>query len=177
MIKESNEVAFQVLFERLWERMLTLAFGMLKNRERAQDIVQEVWIDIWERRNTIEIQNIEAYILRATRFSVYKELRDTKSTVISNEFLNTLATPITENILEKIYAQESENKIDKLVKNLPPKCNQIFVLSRYKGFANSEISAMLNISQRTVETHISNALFRLKKELSTYIIFLLIIFL
>ncbi|MBD0777376.1 sigma-70 family RNA polymerase sigma factor [Maribacter sp. ANRC-HE7] len=165
-IKNSDELALRILYSRLWERMYVLAFGILRDEAISKDIVQEIWIDLWERRNKIINQNIEAYIITATRFKVFRTLRDSKMNVVSMKFLEQLKIPEAEGALEKIYANETESKIHKAVEKLPKKCNQVFLLSRQEGLENAEISKMLNISQRTVETHISNAIVRIKRELS-----------
>tara|TARA_Y100001933_G_scaffold258676_1_gene307108 strand:- start:2557 stop:3090 length:534 start_codon:yes stop_codon:yes gene_type:complete len=170
MLKEGNELAYQVLFDRLWERMYMLAFGMLQDREVAKDVIQEVWIDLWERKHKIENRNIEAFLLQATRFQVYKLLRDSKTVKLSQEILDGLQLPGSNDVMSDIIAKESRSKIDNVVENLPPKCYQVFVLSRYRGLGNSEISQLLNISKRTVETHVSNALSKIKKELAITLI-------
>ncbi|MBD1260575.1 sigma-70 family RNA polymerase sigma factor [Maribacter polysiphoniae] len=165
-IKNSDQLALRILYGRLWERMYVLAFSMLHDEAVSKDIVQEIWIDLWERRNKILNQNIEAYIIKATRFKVFKVLRDTKMNIVPEEFLEGLSTSDADGTLEKIYVKETESKIHKAVEKLPKKCNQVFLLSRKEGLANAEISKMLNISQRTVETHISNAIVRIKRELT-----------
>lgn len=177
MLKDGNELAYQILFDRLWERMYILAFSLLHNREAAKDLVQEIWIDLWERKHTIENRNIEAFLLQATRFKVYKLLRNSKSIGFSQELLDRLQLPKSEDVMSVIIAKETKSRIDDIVDSLPPKCNQVFVLSRYQGLGNAEISEMLNISKRTVETHVSNALSKIKKELAVSLIVIGLIFL
>lgn len=172
MIKNGNELAYQVLFDRLWERMYVLAFSLLKDRESSKDLIQEIWIDFWERRRQIENGNIEAYLLQATRFKVYKRMRDSKNVKLSQDILDTLQLPSGDDVMDNMIARETRSKIDEIIESLPPKCNQVFVLSRYQGLGNSEISQMLNISKRTVETHVSHALSKIKKELAVSLIVL-----
>ncbi|NNG10912.1 MAG: RNA polymerase sigma-70 factor, partial [Arenibacter sp.] len=74
-IKSSDQLALRMLYGRLWEQMYVLAFSILRDEAVSKDIVQEIWIDLWERRNKILNQNIEAYLIRATRFKVFKVLR------------------------------------------------------------------------------------------------------
>ncbi|WP_084696447.1 RNA polymerase sigma factor [Maribacter thermophilus] len=172
-IKDSDELALRILYDRLWKKMYVLAFGILRDEAVSKDIVQEVWIDLWERRSTVQNQNIEAYMMKATRFKVYKALRDTtKTSAVTELFLEQLKTPESEGALQKIYEEETASRIEEAVGKLPKKCNQVFCLSREEGFANAEISKMLNISQRTVETHISNAIVRIKRELTISVLVL-----
>lgn len=164
-IKDSDEIAFQTLFDRLWERMYVLSYSILKDKIVSKDIVQEVWISIWDRREVINNENIEAYILKATRFRVYKELRDAKLIHFSKGFQESLTTSDGEGPLEQMYLKDTDSAIAKSIENLPKKCKEVFVLSRYSGLENSEISKKLGISKRTVETHISNAIRRVKSDL------------
>ncbi|MBW8244244.1 sigma-70 family RNA polymerase sigma factor [Muricauda oceani] len=176
MFKYGNELAYQVLFDRLWERMYVLAFSLLQDRAIAKDLVQEVWIDFWERKLGIENRNIEAFLLQATRFKVYKFLRDSKTVKFSQSILDKLQLPSSNDIISDIEAKETKSRIDDIVEGLPPKCRQVFVLSRYQGLGNAEISEILNISKRTVETHVSNALSKIKEELAISLFVVGIIF-
>lgn len=166
-IKDSDESALKMLFDRLWERMYLLALSLLKDKEVSKDIVQEIWIGVWERRHEIQNENIEAYLLKATRFKVYKELRDNKLHKTQIDFLERIQSPDPENILEKLYFEDTRAQLERSLGNLPKKCRLVFTLSRFEGFKNWEISQKLGISQRTVETHISNAIKRIKSEVST----------
>ncbi|WP_051554697.1 RNA polymerase sigma factor [Maribacter antarcticus] len=164
-IKRSDEYALKILYDRLWEKMYSLAYAILKDSSLSRDIVQEIWISIWIRRTQIDNENIEAYILRATRFQVYKHLRDSKTIRIPHEFLESIQASENDGILQKLYEEDTKSKIRKAVENLPKKCQEVFVLSRNKGLKNAEISKKLGISQRTVETHVSNAIRMVKSQI------------
>lgn len=164
-IKLSDESALKTLYDRLWEPMFTIAFAILQDKETAKDTLQEVWINIWQRRNAIENSNIEGYIVQAVRLTSFKKLRDSKSSVGISEFLETLKSSDNDTILESLYVKDTKIQIDNSIGRLPEKCRQVFVLSRYAGLNNSEISKKLGISKRTVETHVSNAIRRVKSDL------------
>ncbi|MEH6682301.1 MAG: sigma-70 family RNA polymerase sigma factor [Sediminicola sp.] len=176
MIKLSDESALGILYDRLWERMYALAYLLLKDKDRSKDIVQDVWISIWERRATIKNDNVEGYILQATRFRVYKELRDSKFQRIPLELLQHIKASESNGILDTLYLQDTETILERSIEGLPKKCHQVFVLSRYVGLENAEISKKLGISQRTVETHISNAIRRIKSEIIFPLILLMAAF-
>lgn len=164
-IRKSDESAFAALYDKLWERMYALAFSILKNKDTSKDLVQEVFVDFWTRRLTIEDDNIEAYLLKATRFKVYNELRDTKFNNSSIDTIDHAITPQASGILESLQYNETKQRIDQAVDNLPTKRQQIFTLSRYHELNNFEISQKLGISKRTVETQISLAIRSIKNEL------------
>lgn len=177
-IKSSDQKAFGVLYDRFWESMYLKAFAVLSNKSKAKDIVQEVWISLWERRHKIDNNNIEGYLFNAIRFKIFNEFRNSKNkkTLIDNyiKSYNTLNT--SNNIDDIINLKETQNLIQDSVEKLPKKCKEVFVLSRYDGLKNNEIAQKLEISQRTVETHISNALKVLKNSVALGLTFLLSIF-
>lgn len=178
-VKASDEKAFKILYDRLWDRLYLKACALLRDQNKAKDILQEVWIDIWQRRKEIENNNIEAYLATAVKFKIYNTFRNTpKNDVLIDEFLdyinsnNVFSNPTEENML----LEETRNHLEKSINNLPDKCQSVFKLSRYENLKNKEIAHELNISQRTVETHISNALKILKSNLSLPIAFIFTFF-
>src|SRR5690606_10101758 len=74
-IKRGDSQAFEELFNLLWEPMFTRAKAILLDEDMAKDVVQEVWVDFWQRRRSIVNNNIEGYLMQSMRFSVYKELK------------------------------------------------------------------------------------------------------
>jgi RNA polymerase sigma-70 factor (ECF subfamily) len=165
-IQNSDSSALQTLFERFWEPMYTLAFRLLKQEDLAKDMVQEVWIDLWNRRATVKNQNIAGYLMRATRLRVYKEFRDTKLLLKDTSFFDELPCTDHDDTQESIFSERSIARVEHAIAQLPKKCKHIFILSRYQGLDNEEIANSLGISKRTVETHISNALLRIKNSLA-----------
>ena len=172
-INVGDENAFRVLYDRLWEPMYLFAFSLLKEKDVAKDMCQEVWMDFWSRRQTISNENIDGYLMRAVRFRVYKNLRDTKLKTSHLEFISSLEAPKSERPTEILFFSDTKSLLNKSISKLPKKCKEVFTLSRYEGLDNGEISERLGISKRTVETHISNAIKRLRNEA----IFLLALFL
>lgn len=163
-IQNSDHKAFAVLYERFWESMYVKSFSILQEKNKAKDIVQEVWISVWERRNSIENNNIKGYLFTALRYKIYNEFRDSKhKNVLIQDFIQFHQSyNSSNNIEDEISLKETEHLISSSVKKLPRKCKEVFELSRYDGLKNNEIAQKLSISQRTVETHISNALKLLK---------------
>lgn len=162
-VKHSDDEAFMLLYNRLWDIMYTRAYSMLGDENICKDIVQDVWVSIWERRYKISSENIEGYLLKAVRFKVYNEFRNNK---YKNKFLEQFVQEINHdtnnNVEQAIQLKETEKQIFTALNDLPKKCKNVFKLSRFDGMKNKEIAEKLNISKRTVETHISNALKILK---------------
>ena len=174
-VKDSDEKSFRKLYDSLWRPLYIRVYTILRDRQLSEDIIQEVWTDLWQRRNQIENNNIEAYLFAAVRFKAYNEYRNSKNRkIILETLLANFNSESHNNIEEYIYQAETKEMLLRCIEILPPKCQKVFQLSRFEGLKNKEISQQLNISQRTVENHISNALKVLKAETSSLITVLIL---
>lgn len=164
-VKNSDRKAFRQLYDALWQPLFVRVFTILRDRQLSEDILQEVWIDLWQRRKKIENENIEAYLFRAVRFKAYNHYRNASNrrTILRN-LLAASEVAHNNNVEESLYLADTKEALLKCIEALPPKCKKVFELSRFEGLKNKEISQKLSISQSTVENHISNALKVLKTE-------------
>lgn len=163
-VKNSDREAFNTLFGLLWEPMYTYAASVLMDNSRAKDLVQEVWIAYWQRREDVDIHHIKPYLYRAIRYQCYNALRDIKFNEIQIEAANTVC--ITSEIELEEDATELSGRINTILSGLPKRCQEVFRLSRMYNVNNREIAERLNISQRSVENQISLALRKLREDLS-----------
>lgn len=163
-IKASDRHAFDALFEMLWEPMYAYAASLLMDRALAKDLVQEVWIDYWQRKGEVNIRNVKSYLYRAIRYKCYNNLRDRKFNKIQIEAAHTVGVVAETELQEDV--NELSRSIDKILSGLPKRCQEVFILSRVNQVCNREIAKKLNISQRSVENQLSFALRRLRKELA-----------
>lgn len=161
--KGSND-AFNELFNRHWEMLYTIAKAILRDNVMAEDIVQDVFTDFWERRKTIINGNIKAYLSQSVRYQVYKQLRKTDLLDIHVEALSAIS--VNEYSDDALNYKELQSEIETVMDRLPKRCKEIFQLSRTEQLSNKEIAERLNISIRTVETQISIALKHLRNTLS-----------
>jgi len=161
----SDKAAFGKLFELLWEDIYIFAKSLLMNEDVAKDIVQDVWIDYWERREKIKNDDIKAYLFQATRFKIYNYFRDNKLNKVQLSVVKELSEPSQiDSEHDLIHTSFSLNSA---INKLTPKCKKIFQLSKDEGFNNHEISSQLGISCRTVENQLSLALKKIKEDLKT----------
>lgn len=166
-----SEGAYYTLFERHWEQLYSNAVHILHNREIAKDVVQEVFLSFWENRGSQPIQNVGGYLSRAAKFKALNEIRDNKAN-LHDEVEK--ATERSEGDHNPLDAEELQEQIVEVIQELPERCREVFVLSREEHLTNKEIANKLNLSQRTVETHISNALKHLRKKLPEHLPLLVI---
>ncbi len=137
-------------------KMYRLAFSYLKDQDLASDTVQRIFMSIWERREEIEINGpAENYLIRAVKLSVFKQLQ---KEVYETSLDSAVEAPEEGTVLDDLIYQEVFQKVTVLIDKLPGKGKEIFIMSREKGMKNKDIALELNVSEKTVEYHISSSL-------------------
>ena len=171
-IRNDSEQAYNELFAAYWQPSFTAAYRLLRDRDAAEDVVQEVFAALWTRRKTLLVHNPEAFIRQMVKNQVF--------TVLSRRKLSENNVQVLENCLfdhspeESYMQQETLAELESAVAALPAKCREVFVLRRFEGLNASSIAEQLNISIRTVENHLYHALNLLKKQLYVITVLLFI---
>lgn len=166
-IQKNDIKAFEKLFDLLWSPLYVFARSVIMDEEAAKDIVQEVWIDYWNRRKTIKNICIESYLFRAVRYRAYKHLRNNKFNSIQIEVIESLVAD-SDTMLQEDF-ENTKKKINSVLKILPNRCREIFILSREEDMANQDIATHLGISKRTVENQITFALKKIREGLLSFL--------
>ena len=157
-VQGQDQIAFEVLFDRYWKRLYSYAFKIYKEEVICEDIVQEIFISLWEKSATTSIENLEGYLVRAVKYKVANHIRNLKFDSWQIELLKNIPHPAQTD--KHLVYQEFEAGIYKEIKKLPPRSQEVLILSRLEQYTNTEIALKLDISVRTVEKHISDALKR-----------------
>ena len=174
-IKEGDESSFELLYKYLVPELCNYAFQYTQDRFLAEEIVQDVFIKIWQtRENITPNKSIKAYIYQCVHNSCINSLIQKKNMKnINNVFLTEESwevihesTQMNPFLLEKLEADDTEHIIKHIVQTLPVGCREIFSLSRFENRSNQEIAQMLNISVSTVRTQIFRALEKISEGLS-----------
>lgn len=158
LVKKNDIKAFEELYKRYWPCLVNTACKKLNSKERAEDIVQNIFIDIYQRREKIELNiSLKTYLNQALKFKVLNEYR---SEVISHKYRKYLffGPDCKTDLANLVETKELEIEIYTILNELPEKCRQVFLLSRKENLSNRDISVTLNITVSTVEKHISKAL-------------------
>jgi len=165
-VKGSDVEAFRRLFDRYQPILFRQVFFQTSETDQAHDIVQQTFISVWEHRKSIRSHlSFLAYILRISRNLIYDAVRHQK---IRDRIDVTLPPPAKSELddpAEALHLAVLQEKITSIINDLPRKCREIFLLSRFEGKTNQEIADSLQLSARTVEHQISNALKVLRKHL------------
>ncbi len=147
-----------------WAGYIHMPSSYLKDGEASEEVVHDVFLNIWNRREELEISSFPNFLLTAVRYQVYNRLRSAKSPVIY-EADHSAFTAITDtNRAEnKIEEEELYRVMYDYLEELPKRCREIFCMSRIEQLSNEEIAARLGISKRTVENQITAALKHLRE--------------
>lgn len=171
-VSEGNDLAFAHLYDLYWDQLFISAYKILKDEEVCKDIVQEVFLGIWKNPTLGEVESIKAYLLKSVRFKVLMKLRKNR---VSERHLETMREQTANTTEQFIDFQELNETIESSIEALPDKCQEVFRLSRMEHLSNKEIAEKLNISVRTVETHISHALRSLRSRMDPSVMVLVLL--
>lgn len=167
-LRQEDAKAFKEIYRRYWRRCYGLAFQKTSDKATAQDITQKIFVSLWERRHTLQIERLEPYLLAAVRYQVLKiiELRLSKEKFIQNippQYPH-------ENMVENnIFLRDLMQALEKALLQLPEKTQEIYRLSRFEHLGGKDIALRLHVSEKTVEYHISQALKYLREQLKPFL--------
>jgi RNA polymerase sigma-70 factor (ECF subfamily) len=184
-IKSGDQKALELLFSIYFPRLNDFARNVVKDDVISQDIVQDVFVKIWEKRADIESINLEAFLFRLVRnrcIDYIKHLKVVNNRMheiqISSKYEELYRIDFIGNEPFVLIEKELKTKIEETIKRLPERCREVFILSRLNGLKNKEIAEKLNINIKNVERHLSRAMqaFRenFKEELPVALIILVL---
>lgn len=167
-LRKGNERAFDFIFREYYKSLSQFSYSIVKEQTAAESIVQDVFIKLWERRDTIEnVTNLHSYMMVMVRNQCVDFLRKEKS---SSKMHTALRIEKSGNTTEEqIFVNEFEEKLLKSIMNLPERCRKAMEMSRFEGFSNKEIAEQMQISVKGVEALIGRALKLLRVELSEFL--------
>ena len=166
-LKEGDQLAFKNLFEEYARRIFVFANGYLKSNQESEEVVQEVFIKVWNVRNSINTDlSFKSYLFKIT-YNYVREvfLKKGRENSYKHELID-FSIDFDNRTEERIDYHSLLELVEKLIGQLPPRQKEIIILKRKKGLPVKEIASILEISPRTVEKHLSEALKSLKQGLS-----------
>lgn len=171
-LKASDEHALTQLYKAHWQPLFLSAYHILKDKKACEDIVQEIFLQLWLRRQTLDVrESLKTYLSTAVRYQVFHHIRKASKKMVvqvSEEVLQ--AESSDKDLLRKdLYGQ-----VHKVVEELPERCRLIYHLSREEQLTHKEIAHRLNISIKTVENQLTIALRRVRHYLEEYSMMLVI---
>jgi RNA polymerase sigma-70 factor (ECF subfamily) len=164
---EDDRPSFNALFGAFYERLVRFALHYAPPKENAEEVVQDVFVTLWERRRTLrEVQNLRAYLFAMTRNGCFQHLRRARPDLRSLDDLDGHETPSPAPDPEGLLlAHETEQAVERAIGQLPPRCRMIFQLVREQGLSYREAAEVLGLSPRTIEAQMGIALRKLVEAL------------
>ncbi len=172
LLKKGDMAAFDAIYERYAKRLYGFVLRYIKQEEDAKEIVQEVFITIWETREKIETYySFESFIFTIAYNSTISLLRKKISESKYIDHLKSLQyLESDDNVTNEIHFQEINEQVQKLINQLTPRQREVFKLSREEGLTHKEIAEKLNISTNTVKNHLVSTISFLKSNIDNSLI-------
>ncbi|MBK6840665.1 MAG: RNA polymerase sigma-70 factor [Bacteroidetes bacterium] len=168
-LKKGDGKAYESLFRSYYQRLCSYANTLLNDPDESEEVVQQVFIQVWERREAMEINiSIQAYLFKAVRNSCLNKLKHGKVRQIYAEEVTALAGQ-SEPASQITLQNELQEQIHRAIESLPEQCRIIFKLSRFDELKYAEIAEHLGISIKTVENQMGKALKVMREKLKDYL--------
>ncbi|MGV3765670.1 MAG: RNA polymerase sigma factor [Chitinophagaceae bacterium] len=163
-LKRGDENALDVIYRKYWEGLFFYSYHLLKDKHACEDVIQDLFVRLWENREQLDVRlSLKAYLYASCRYALYKLIR--KEQVREDIFDAIYERLHTETAYGSLEHKELVQQINVIVNGLPPKCREVYELSRKENLSYKEIGERLGISVKTVENHINRALKELKQSL------------
>lgn len=172
-LNRDDRIAFTEIYNRYWKKLFTVAANKLADLAEAEDVVQQIFVTIWNRRKQLDIKTtLGAYLAVSVKYRVFKSIdKSSRKQSMSHDAVNAALTEIADDTTRQwLEFQELSARLEELLAALPEKCRLVFTLSREQGLTQRQIAEQLSISENTVEAHLGKARRRLKAGLKSFLL-------
>ena len=168
-IRAGDESAFDTVFRTHYAHLVRMAESVVREHALAEEVAQEVMLELWRRRETLQVaQTFRAYLLRSTRNRALNHVRHQR--IVAREAaIAAIDAPNAPSAEDEVLGTELEQAVRAAIDGLPKKCREVFLLSRDHGLKYAEIAVALEISVKTVEKRMGQALAELRQRLDQWL--------
>ncbi|MES2680947.1 MAG: RNA polymerase sigma-70 factor [Bacteroidota bacterium] len=169
LISKGDKSAFEQAFRAYYQSLCNYAVPLIKDKDEAEEVVQNVFFNIWSKREALQINSsLKSYLYRAVHNDCLNKLKHVKVKTLYAEDYKKSAGAFN-SATDTLEAKELGVKINKAIDSLPEQCGNVFRLSRFENLKYAEIASQLDISVKTVENHMGKALKILREQLKDYL--------
>lgn len=169
-IRQDDEQAFAELIRRYWKTVHTMVYSKVRSLDVTEEIVQNLFISIWDKRSSLSIRNIPAYLYATTRNRVINYLHAQLTYRKHWEYYKQFITR-EENVTEQdVQVNEIMEALESGINDLPAKSKKIFQLHQREGLSIAEIASSLNLSEKAIQYHLTQTTKRLRLHLKDYML-------
>jgi RNA polymerase sigma-70 factor (ECF subfamily) len=170
VLHNSNEAVFENIFRNYYERLCNYANTMTNDMDEAEEIVQNTFLILWEKRMGIDIHtSLKSYLYQTVHNTCLNRIKHNRVVQMHNEHVRSTTENTTPSGSDQLIGKELETQVNSAIQSLPPQCQAVFKLSRFENLTYAEISEQLNISVKTVENHMGKALRIMRDKLKDYL--------
>ncbi|MDF2188552.1 RNA polymerase sigma-70 factor [Paraflavitalea sp. CAU 1676] len=167
LMHNDDQQAFTLIYRRHWEKLFVTAAKALRNGSDARDVVQDVFLSLWSRRQSLHIESsLTAYLETSVR---YKAIHYIEKNITRRDYLAFLSDVIEDQFPPspeiQLQVKQVQEAIRDTISRMPPKMREAYQLSRQEHLSHKEIAEKLGISSETVKKHIQHALQMIKTSL------------
>lgn len=155
-LAQSDKDAFAEIYQAYWKLLHDTAHKRLGDREQAGDIVQDIFVKLWDQRASLAIDNLRAYLQTAVRYKVYNLIASQKVNDTYFQYLALLDVS-SDHADQNVLYTELQDQLNELLDKMPPKRREVFDLRYVDGLSTREIADKLNITQKTVQNQLIKA--------------------
>jgi len=170
LLKQADQQAFVVLYDRYWSELYACAFHLFPYRETCEDLVHDVFLYLWNSREKLEIRSLRDYLYISIKHKALNTIRSQKKQVEISaddapDFMDEGESDAS------LMVKELNLLFEEGVHSLPNKCREILVMSRKEHLSNKEIASRLNLSTKTVENQINIGLKKIRVLMGDFLLF------
>ncbi|HUX59266.1 MAG TPA: RNA polymerase sigma-70 factor [Bacteroidales bacterium] len=178
-IKADNMFAFDALYEKYCKRVYKFGYSILKSSEEAENLMQDVFLNLWENRHKVEKDSsVKSYVFTITYNSAISIIRKKARESDFIEYLKSVQEINVDPVDMVLEYNELTNKLDEIINALPKRQKEVYLLHKVEALKYNEIAERLNISVNTIENHMCRALKTIREKLGNYsLIAILFVFL
>ncbi|HNX65472.1 MAG TPA: RNA polymerase sigma-70 factor [Bacteroidales bacterium] len=176
-LKQKDKVVFDFIFNYYYSGLCVYAKQFTGSTDAAEDVVQDFFVSLWVKASDLSInESLRAYLFSSVKNRCLDYVKHSRVKVKYEQSIISESAEYEKDNFTLFVESELREAIDRCLDKLPPRCREVFSLSRYKGRTNQQIAEQLGLSKRTVELQISNALKILRVELKPFLPLFIILF-
>ena len=169
-LRTDDQGSFAEIYQRYCYQLFTVAYRKLKSRETAEELVQDLFENLWNRRASHEIQQLAHYLFSALRYRIINYVKAQQVRAGYELYCRLAASEADSNTEDALALNELRTALLASVRKLPAKTREIFQLSRLEQYSVAEISGRVNLSEKTVEYHLTKSLKLLRSYLRDFLV-------
>jgi len=165
-LQQGNEKAFSEIYRRYWEKLVAIGYFHTRDKQMAEEIVSDVLIGLWNRRQELEVRSLSAWLGTAVKYAVFKVMvrNQRRQDILAKQ----VGSGEDDETQKKQDARFMREFLDGVIETLPEKTRLVFRYSREDQLSVGEIAKKMELSPKSVEYHITRALKTLKKYIKKF---------